>query len=414
MTTEHRNQQRVAVIGGGPAGLAAAEVIASAGHPVTVYERMPTIGRKFLLAGRGGLNLTHSEDIARFLPRYGKASAALSGAIERFPPEALRAWCEGLGQETFIGSSGRVFPKSMKASPLLRAWARRLTDLGVVVLRRHLWQGWDGEHRLLFETLEGPQAVTADAVVLALGGASWPHLGSDGTWTRILSARDVAVTNLAPANCGVLVPWSELFYTRHAGTPLKRIGLACGTQHVRGEALVTKTGLEGGAVYALSSALRDDLARGSGAQLAIDLRPDMTLPDIERRLSSPRGKQSFATFLRKTLRMAPVEIALLQEVAHGDGIALSSCTPAEIAARIKALSIRVTAMAPIDRAISTAGGIAFAELDQHFMLKRLPGVFAAGEMLDWEAPTGGYLLQACFATGRAAGEGVAAWLAARS
>jgi len=402
--------KKVAVIGGGPAGLAAAEVAARGGAAVTVYERMPTVGRKFLLAGRGGLNLTHSEELAAFLGRYGSAEPGLRAAIEVFPPDALRAWCEALGQETFVGSSGRVFPRSMKTSPMLRAWLRRLDAAGVSFKLRHRWMGWDEEGRLFFATPQGRTTISADATILALGGASWPHLGSDGAWVDAISGAGVGVTPLQAANCGFVVRWSDIFRTRFAGQPLKRLTLSFGDQKVRGEALVTETGLEGGGVYALSAALREAIASTGAAVLHIDLRPDLTHADLAARLAALRAKQSLSTFLRKAANLSPVAIGLLQEAAMASSQHLASMAPAALADLVKAVPVRLTEMAPIARAISTAGGIAFDQVDEHFMLRRRPGVFVAGEMLDWEAPTGGYLLQACFATGAVAGQGALGWL----
>ncbi len=396
----------VAVIGAGPAGLMAAEVIARGGARVTVYERMPSVGRKLLMAGRGGLNLTHSEELEPFLARYGAASAALRDAITAFPPESLRAWSAALGQSTYVGSSGRVFPVAMKASPLLRAWLRRLDTSGVRFALRHEWTGWDDAQRLMFNTPAGEVAIVADATVLALGGASWPRLGADGGWTEMLAQHNVAIAPLKPANCGFLATWSE-HLRRHAGQPLKRITLSFGDHAMRGEAIITETGIEGGAVYALASALRDAIAQAGEATLHVALRPDIWQRELERRLSAPRGKQSLANFLRKALSLSPVEIALLQEATRGK---LATLSTAGLAKLINDVPVRLTGIAPIARAISTAGGIAFGAIDAHFMLRQLPGVFVAGEMLDWEAPTGGYLLQACFATGAAAGRGVVQWL----
>lgn len=403
--------KHIAIIGGGPAGLMAAEVAARGGAAVTVYERMPTVGRKFLLAGRGGLNLTHSEEISSFLRRYGAAQPHLRAAVEAFPPAALRAWCEALGQETFVGSSGRVFPRAMKTSPLLRAWLRRLDAAGVGFKLRHRWDGWDDAGRVRFDTPEGPTAISADATVLALGGASWPHLGSDGAWVDAVSGAGVGVAPLQPANCGFVVRWSDIFRTRFAGQPLKRLALSFGDRSVRGEALVTETGLEGGGVYALSASLREAIAGTGAALLRIDLRPDLTHGDLAVRLAAPRAKQSLSTFLRKAANLSPVAIGLLQEAAKASSQHLAAMAPAALADLVKAVPVRLTGTAPIARAISTAGGIAFDQVDERFMLLRRPGVFVAGEMLDWDAPTGGYLLQACFATGVAAGRGAVEWLA---
>ena len=400
----------VAVVGAGPAGLMAAEVLANGGAQVTIYDRMPAAGRKFLLAGRGGLNLTHSDPLDRFLARYGAAAPRLRSAIKRFPPEKARAWCEGLGQETFVGSSGRIFPKSLKASPLLRAWLRRLDIAGVTFKPRHRWTGWDDAGALTFDTPAGAATVQADVTVLALGGASWPRLGSDGSWTGIMTGDGIAVTPLRPANCGVTVGWSKVFRERFEGEPLKRIGLSFEGQTVRGEAIVTRDGLEGGAIYALVNSIRDAIDAGEDAILHIDLRPDLTIDALFERLCAPRGKQSLSTFLRKSVRMAPVAIGLLQESQLDTPTRLAALSPAELAALIKRAPVRLSGVAAIDRAISTAGGIAFDEIDGRFMLLRRPGVFVAGEMLDWEAPTGGYLLQACFATGAAAARGALAWL----
>jgi uncharacterized flavoprotein (TIGR03862 family) len=403
----------VAVVGGGPAGLMAAEGLAAGGARVTVYDRMPSIGRKFLMAGRGGLNLTHSESLGRLLTRYGAAMPLLREAIEAFPPAALRAWSEQLGQPTFVGSSGRVFPAALKASPLLRAWLQRLQSQGVAFRLRHHWLGWDGDGGLRFDTPTGPLAVSADATVLALGGASWPRLGSDGTWTGVLAHEGIELTPLRPSNCGFLVGWSENFASCFEGHPLKRIALTFGEHAVRGEALITRTGLEGGALYAISAPLREALARGEDVVLRIALRPDMQAAALEQRLARARGKQSLSTFLRKALNLLPAEIALLHEAVIAAGTRLAEQSPSQLAGLINAVPIRLRAPMPIEKAISTAGGVTFDEMDRAFMLRRRPGTFVAGEMLDWEAPTGGYLLQACFATGAAAGRGALDWLASR-
>jgi uncharacterized flavoprotein (TIGR03862 family) len=404
------SQSHIAVVGGGPAGLMAAETLVQGGTRVTVYDAMPTLGRKFLLAGRGGLNLTHSEDLARLLSRYGAAEPRLRLAIEAFPPTTLRAWCGALGQPTFVGSSGRVFPKAMKTSPLLRAWLRRLDAAGVAFKLRHRWTGWDDTGALVFATPDGAVTVKAHASVLALGGASWPQLGSTGAWVDVLSAAGVRITPLQPANCGFLAPWSEIFRSRFAGAPLKRLGLSFGSHTVRGEALISKIGLEGGGIYALSAPLRETIAASGEAILHIDLLPDVTHAQLEQRLAAPRGKQSLSTFLRKAASLSPAAIGLLHEATIATSERVSAMTPAMLAALIKAVPVRLTGTAPIARAISTAGGISLEEVDDHFMLRRLPGVFAAGEMLDWEAPTGGYLLQASFATAVAAGRGALLWL----
>ena len=404
------SQIQVAVIGAGPTGLMAAEVLAQAGAEVTVYDAMPSAGRKFLMAGRGGLNLTHGEPLPAFLKRYGEAMPRLAAAIEAFPPDALRQWSEALGQSTFVGSSGRVFPKAMKASPLLRAWLRKLDSIGVKFALRHRWTGWDAQGRLLFETPDGERAVEARATVLALGGASWPRLGSTGAWVEILAAKRVTVSPLRSANCGFIVAWSDVFRDRFEGHPLKGIALSLGEQRVRGEAVVTRTGIEGGAIYALSAELREAIIKAGQASLHVALRPDLDSKDLMARLSAPRGKRSFSNWLRKALHLSPVSIGLLQEAALASGAPLASLSAEKLAALINAVPIQLTGVAPIARAISSAGGIAFDELDDDFMIRRLPGVFASGEMLDWEAPTGGYLLQASFATGAAAGRGVLKFL----
>jgi uncharacterized flavoprotein (TIGR03862 family) len=407
------SQTQIAVIGAGPAGLMAAEVLAQGGAQVTVYDAMPSVGRKFLMAGRGGLNLTHSEPLPAFLSRYREAVPQLAAAIEAFPPDALRAWSEGLGQPTFVGSSGRIFPKALKASPLLRAWLRRLDATGVQFSLRHRWTGWDESGHLLFQTPNGPSAVEARATVLALGGASWPRLGSDGGWVETLATTGVKVSPLKPANCGFAVAWSDIFRDRFEGEPLKGIALSFGAHSVRGEAMITRTGIEGGAIYALSAELREAILSSGQAILHVALRPDLKTHDLIARLSAPRGKQTFSNWLRKAGQLSPVGIGLLQEAAIASGAALSALSPENLAERINAVLVQLTGIAPIMRAISTAGGIAFDELDADFMIRRLPGVFAAGEMLDWEAPTGGYLLQACFATGAAAGRGALKWLEKR-
>src|ERR1700730_17394290 len=396
----------VAVIGAGPAGLMAAEVLAQGGANVTVYDAMPSAGRKLLMAGRGGLNLTHSDPLPAFLKRYREAMPQLAPAISAFPPDALRQWSDALGQPTFVGSSGRVFPKAFKASPLLRAWLRRLDSMGVQFALRHRWTGWDDNGHLLFQTPNGQSAVGARATVLALGGASWPRLGSDGAWVDILAAKGVSVTRLRPANCGFTVAWSDIFRGRFEGQPLKAAALSVGAHTVRGEAMITRTGIEGGAIYALSADLREAIEDSGQATLRVALRPDFEMSELTARLSAPRGKQSFSNWLRKAAHLSPVAIGLMQEAAIASGVSVSSLSPENLAGLINDVPIKLSGIAPIARAISTAGGISFDELDADFMIRRLPGLFAAGEMLDWEAPTGGYLLPAAFATGAAAGKGV--------
>ncbi len=398
------------VVGGGPAGLMAAEVMAAGGMSVTVLDRMPSLGRKFLLAGRGGLNLTHSEPLERFLPRYAGAGsgapAHLVAAVAALPPEAVRAWAEALGQPTFVGSSGRVFPRSFKTSPLLRAWLARLREAGVRFERRAEWLGWDAAGAPKFGRQETAATDAAferpDALVLALGGASWPRLGSDGGWVPLFQAAGIAVTPLQAANCGVLIVWTPHISERFAGTPLKRIALTCGNVRVTGEAMVTLSGLEGGAIYALGPAIRQSLSHGA-ALLHLDLRPDLSLTELTERLARPRGSASLANHLRKVASLAPVAVALLREAGPPPADAEA------LAARIKTVPLTVNGLAPIARAISTAGGVAWDAIDDNFMLRARPGTFVAGEMLDWDAPTGGYLLQAAFATGAAAGFGALNW-----
>lgn len=397
----------VAIIGGGPAGLIAAEVLGRAGLAVTIYDRMPTVGRKLLMAGRGGLNLTHSEGFEPFLSRYRPAATPLRRWIESFPPSALRDWAEGLGQPTFVGSSGRVFPVAMKASPLLRAWTERLRSHGTRIITRARWLGWNDVGALMLRLDDGTiETVTPDATLLALGGASWPKLGSDGNWVAALEARGVAVAQLLPSNCGFTADWSQVFRARFAGQPLKNVVLSFGSQSLAGEAMITDTGLEGGAVYALSAALRDTILETGRAVLTIDLRPDISLAQLTESLSQPRRGQSLSTRLRKSAGLSPLAINLMREVSGND----LPPTAAGLATQIKSLPVTLIGIGALDRAISTAGGIKFSETDEHLMLRQLPGVFVAGEMLDWEAPTGGYLLQATMATGVAAAQGIIRWL----
>lgn len=400
----------VAIIGAGPAGLIAAETVAAQGASVIVYDRMPSVARKFLMAGRGGLNLTHSEPLDRLLTRYGDTPPLLREAIEAFPPQALRDWAHGLGQDTFIGSSGRVFPRTLKASPLLRAWLSRLESLGVRLAPRHRWRGWNQDGALCFETPQGPHIVRPRATILALGGASWPRLGSNGDWRETLASHGIAISEFKPANCGFRVAWSDSFRERFEGQPIKNVVLGYETHTSRGEIVITKDGLEGGGIYGLSASLREGIATKGHAILTIDLRPDLALPDLVARLSRPRGKQSIATFLRKALTLSPAAIGLLHEAAFLRGDRLAMLSPAELAGLIRTLPVRIEAPASLARAISTAGGVSFAEIGSDFSLRQRPDVFVAGEMLDWEAPTGGYLLQASFATGAAAGRGALARL----
>ena len=397
---------KVAIIGGGPAGLMAAEALLSSGIEVHLFDAMPSLGRKFLMAGKSGLNLTHSEALELFLTRFGPASPQLAPAIRALDPQALRDWALTLGVETFIGSSGRIFPKDFKAAPLLRAWLKRLRSEGLVTHVRHRWLGWTKDDALLFDTPSGRIEVEADATVLALGGASWPELGSDARWTTWLEARGIGIAPFRPANCGFDVAWSEHMRTRFAGAPVKSVVLGFRGESHRGEFVISKSGIEGSGVYALSSSLRDALAEKGTATLTLDLAPDRSLERLTADLSRPRKGQSSANFLRKAAGIEGVKAALLRECLSAEVFA----NPATLAGGIKALPLKLEATRPIAEAISSAGGIPFAELDEHFMLTKLPGIFCAGEMLDWEAPTGGYLLTACFATGRAAGAGAVRWL----
>lgn len=396
----------IAIIGSGPSGLIAAETLAHAGCKVVIYDRMPSPGRKFLLAGRGGLNLTHSEDISRFMTRYGEAATRLAASINAYTPTAVVRWAESLGQTTFTGTSGRIFPEAFKATPLLRAWLARLDSLGIRFAFRQHWRGWDDAGKLIFTSPDGPLAVDADATLLALGGASWPRLGSDGAWTSTLSEKGVAISPLKPANVGFLVTWSDFFRTRFEGEPLKRIALRFRDKIARGEAIITGSGIEGGSVYALGATIRDAILHEGEATVTVDLRPDLDKAMLTKRLAVDRKRQSSSTFLRKTAGLSPVGIALLRE---SSGVALP-VEPGALADLIKAVPLRLTGTADMTRAISTAGGVAFDEIDEAFMIHRLPGVFVAGEMIDWEAPTGGYLLQACFSTGVAAARGILAFL----
>ena len=404
----------VAVIGGGPAGLMAAERLAQAGVSVRVYDAMPSVGRKFLLAGIGGMNITHSESAEPFLGRYREAAPWVGQWLQRLDGPALRDWIHGLGIDTFVGSSGRVFPTDMKAAPLLRAWLKRLRESGVTLHPRHRWLGWDGQ-QLLFDTPEGPLQTAADAVVLALGGGSWARLGSDGAWVPWLRERGVEVRELRPANCGFTTVWSDHLRQRFAGQPLKqviaRVIAVDGQCHERrGECVVTEDGLEGSLVYALSAELRDLIDNHGQAELQLDLAPDRSQSQLAQLLALPRKGQSLAAVLRKRAGLDALKTALLHECLGKEQLA----DPQRLAAGIKGLSIRLTGTRPLDEAISSAGGVTGPALDEQLMLKNLPGVFCAGEMLDWEAPTGGYLLTACFASGLVAAEGVIRWLGASS
>jgi uncharacterized flavoprotein (TIGR03862 family) len=392
----------IAIIGAGPAGLMAAERLSGRGLKVTVFDAMATPGRKFLMAGRGGLNLTHSEPLAKFIARYGDRADRVGSWLAQFSPEDLRSWADGLGAETFVGSSGRVFPKAMKASGLLRHWLRRLAEAGVAFHLRHRWIGFDGD-RLQFEG--AVRSVAARATVLALGGASWPKLGSDAGWVSILAARGVAIVPLKPANCGFEIGWSAHFRERAAGQPLKNIALSLGGAPVLGEMVVTRHGIEGGAVYAISAALRDRLP----AVLSLDLKPQMEVDALARRLAERRKGRSLSAWLAAELKMSPLAYSLLREVAE-----VVPDDPAALARLIKAVPLKVEGTRPIAEAISSAGGVSFDAVDAALMLRALPGVFVAGEMLDWEAPTGGYLLQGCFSSAVVAADGVLERLGVKS
>ncbi len=392
------NKRRIGIVGAGPAGLMAAEVAAGAGAQVVVFDAMPSVGRKLLMAGKSGLNLTHAEAHHLLLARYGEARGRLEAVLNAFDAEALRAWCSDLGIETFVGSSGRVFPKAMKASPLLRAWLGRLADMKVDIRTRHRWIGFD-EQALAFETPAGRVAETFDAVVLALGGASWPRLGSDAAWVPMLAHRGVHIAPFRPANCGFECDWSPVFAERFAGTPVKAVTATSAIGTVPGEFVISAGGVEGSLVYARSAALRDGLERDGKAALELDLMPGRSVERLIHDLARQPAKTSFSNRLRKGAGLDGVKLGLLREVVSN----VSALGPEALAQHIKTLHVPVKRPRPIAEAISVAGGVAWDAVDTHFMLKSLPNIFVAGEMLDWEAPTGGYLLTACFATGRAAG-----------
>jgi uncharacterized flavoprotein (TIGR03862 family) len=396
----------IAIIGGGPAGLAAADILSETGHDVTVYDAMPTIGRKFLLAGKSGLNLTHAEDHDTFVGRFGAATPRLRRALDAFPPAAVREWADGLGSETFVGTSGRVFPKVMKASPLLRAWRRRLEESGVSIITRWRWTGLADAGGFLFETPEGLRHVTSDATLLALGGASWPRLGSDARWVGPLGAAGVRIHPFRPANCGFDVAWSADFVARFAGAAVKSVVATSGAGSFQGEFVISRHGIEGSLVYAHSASLRDALDAGEPAVLHLDLVPGRSLERLAQALDAQPRKASFSNRLRKAARIDGVKLGLVRECL-ADAEKLPA---AALASAVKRLPLAVIATRPIEEAISSAGGVALDDVDERWMLRQWPGLFAAGEMLDWEAPTGGYLLTASMATGRAAAEGMIEWL----
>ncbi|MFK3909337.1 TIGR03862 family flavoprotein [Pseudomonas monteilii] len=397
----------VAVIGGGPAGLMAAEALAQAGLAVELFDAMPSVGRKFLLAGVGGMNITHSEPYPAFVGRYAERRDEVDRLLQGFDATALRAWIHGLDVSTFVGTSGRVFPTDMKAAPLLRAWLKRLRDDGVVIHTRHRWLGWQADGRVRVAGAQGERVIEAAAVVLALGGGSWARLGSDGAWLPLLAARGVEVTDLRPSNCGFEVEaWSDLLKDKFAGAPLKNVAMALpGSTPRKGECILTAQGLEGSLVYALSAPIRQAIDQAGRATVWLDLLPDRPVDNLVRALSKPRGSRSMAKHLQGQVGLDGVKAALLREVTDPAAFA----DPVTLAQAIKALPIELVRTRPLDEAISSAGGVRFEALDEGLMLKALPGVFCAGEMLDWEAPTGGYLLTACFASGLRAGQAAAAW-----
>ena len=398
------------IIGAGPAGLIAAERLSEAGCRVAIYDRMPTPGRKFLMAGRGGLNLTHSEDMPDFVSRYGAASGWMAPLIQSFSPDELQNWSALLGEPVFTGSSGRVFPKSFKASPLLRAWLARLRSNGVTFYMNHDWQGFNDKGALHFTQSMGKSVfIKSDAVLLALGGASWPKLGSNASWVSILNSINVDIVPLRSSNVGGLIKWSDHFISRFAGVPLKRLIVRCGSVQSHGEATITKGGIEGGAIYALGPELRRVLEQQNDVEIFLDLRRDLTIEQIMSRLAQKRGKKSLSSYLSRTIGLDPLSIALLRESALQHQKPLSD-EPESLARAIKSCSLIVSGLGGLDRAISTAGGIKRTEIDERMMLKKKPGIFTAGEMIDWDAPTGGYLLQACFSSGITAARGMLDWL----
>ncbi|WP_434698943.1 TIGR03862 family flavoprotein [Pseudomonas sp. D1-1] len=407
-STTKPSTPNIAIIGGGPAGLMAAEVLSKAGFQVDLYDGMPSVGRKFLLAGVGGMNITHSEAFPAFLSRYGERAPNIAPLLRAFGADELCEWIHGLGIDTFVGSSGRVFPTDMKAAPLLRAWLKRLRDAGVVIHTRHRWLGWNADGSLRIASPDGEKALQPDATLLALGGGSWSRLGSDGAWMLPLEQRGVVLAPLQPSNCGFDVPgWSDLLIAKFAGTPLKNIAIGLDDDVPRlGECVITVTGIEGSLIYALSARIREAINQHGSATIHLDLLPGRPVDKILLALSKPRGSRSMAKHLHSQLGLDGVKAALLRELTSADCFA----DMARLAQAIKALPVTLVKTRPLDEAISSAGGVTFEALDERLMLKQMPGVFCAGEMLDWEAPTGGYLLTACFASGRAAGLGMVEWL----
>ena len=385
--------KNISIIGGGPTGLMAADILSANGYAVTIYERKATFGRKFLMAGRGGLNISNSENIDDFIKNYGIKSSIFKNIINNFTPENLRDWCKGLGERTFIGSSGRIFPESFKASPLLRAWIKRLDQQNVIFKLNHNWLGWKKDN-LIFKTKSGIIYIESNMTILSLGGASWPNLGSDGSWVKILKDQNIEVPNLQPSNCGFMVEWSKIFSKRFEGKSLKSVSLSFQDKNILGEFIITKNGVEGGAIYTLSSLLREEINKNGEAKLILDLKPDFNIKETNKRLQKPKLKLSITNYLRKTLNLSDVAIGLLMELPDRN-----NPSPEKITNNIKSYALILKKPFGINRAISTAGGVTFNSIDKNFMLNNKKNAFIAGEMLDWEAPTGGYLLQACIANG---------------
>ena len=399
----------IAIIGAGPAGLMAAEVLSQGGAQVDVYDSMPSVGRKFLMAGKSGLNLTHSEPFEQFVARYGSRQKWIEPMLKEFGANELRVWAQELGIETFVGTSGRVFPVDMKASPLLRAWLKRLQNNGVMIHTRHRWIGWNDDKTLRFETEQGEISINADAVILALGGGSWRRLGSDGAWVDWLKQAGVKIEALKSSNCGFDVAWSNHFTEKFHGHPVKSVVLSFEDFRQQGEFVITKHGVEGSLIYACSARVRDAIEAGGTTEVQLDLAPNLSRDEVLTKLSKPRGSKTMASHLEKTVGIKDVKAGLLREFLSKDDFA-SGASVERLTDAIKNLSVPLVAPRPIDEVISSAGGVVFEELDEHLMVKKIPGVFCAGEMLDWEAPTGGYLLTACFSSGRVAGHGALRWV----